>query len=90
MGSYGPDEYLRPEYVKRINGMDSIVKNEDPEVQTPTAYSQTNFSQKFKYAPNKNLDINYGFHYSKTTDYARYDRLNKRGLPVYCILIMEH
>ncbi|MFO7720901.1 MAG: TonB-dependent receptor plug domain-containing protein, partial [Gillisia sp.] len=40
MGSHGPDEYLRDEYVINTNGNDRIVSNQDPRVQKPTGYNQ--------------------------------------------------
>jgi len=75
MGSHGPDEYLRPEYVETVNGIDSIVPNSDPKVQVPTGFNMLNLMQKVRFKPNENWDINYGFHYSTTSDYPRYDRL---------------
>lgn len=75
MGSNGPDEYLRPEYATRINGRDSVVANSDPKVQVPTGYSKYNVMQKIRFQPNKDWDFNYGFHYSTTSDFPRYDRL---------------
>ncbi|RYC67143.1 TonB-dependent receptor plug domain-containing protein [Spirosoma sordidisoli] len=83
MGSHGPADYLRPEYVDRINGEDRVVLNSDPRVQRPTGYSQINLMQKIRFRPTDRWDINYGFHYSTTSDYARYDRLlrYRRGLP---------
>ncbi|WP_430811044.1 MULTISPECIES: TonB-dependent receptor [unclassified Carboxylicivirga] len=75
MGSHGPDEYLRPEYVQRIDHKDIIVSNANPRVQTPSAYHQLNLMQKFKYSPNERWQMNYGFHYSKLSDVPRYDRL---------------
>ncbi len=83
MGTNGPSEYLRTEYVQRVDGKDVVVMNPDPLVQRPTAYQQINLMQKVRYQPSKNWDINYGFHYSTTTDYDRYDRLlrYKEGLP---------
>ena len=83
MGSNGPDEYLRPEYVQRINNTDQVVANDDPKVQHPTAYQQVNIMQKVRFVPNDNWDLVYGFHYSTTSDYDRYDRLirYKKGLP---------
>lgn len=45
MGSHGPDEYLRPDYQKRINGVDTVLVNSDPELQVPTGYTQKNFMQ---------------------------------------------
>ena len=46
MGSYGPDEYLRPVYVQRIDGQDVVVTNDDPKVQKPSGYGQINMMQK--------------------------------------------
>lgn len=83
MGKNGPDEYLRKEYVKRENGVDTVVKNSNSRIQQPTGYSQINLMQKIAYVPNNNWNINYGLHYSTTSDYDRYDRLiaYKNGLP---------
>lgn len=75
MGSNGPTDYLRPEYVERINGIDSVVPNDDPLVQKSTGYSQYNLMQKVRFQPNENWNLTYSFHYSTTTDYPRYDRL---------------
>lgn len=75
MGSHGPDDYLRHQYVVRQDGEDVIVPNDDPEVQVPTGYNQMNLMQKFRFTPNDRWDVNYGFHYSTTSDYDRYDRL---------------
>lgn len=83
MGKNGPDEYLRKEYVKRENGVDTVVKNSNSRIQQPTGYSQINIMQKIAYVPNNNWNINYGLHYSTTSNYDRYDRLiaYKNGLP---------
>lgn len=75
MGSNGPDDYLRPEYVERINGVDSIIQNDDPKVQVATGFNMLNLMQKVRFRPNENLDFTYGFQYSTTSDYPRYDRL---------------
>lgn len=75
MGTSGPDEYLRPFYVQTINGSDIAVTNEDPLVQKPTGYTQFNFLQKVMFKPNADWDFTYGFYYSTTGDYSRYDRL---------------
>ncbi len=75
MGSIGPAEYLRPTYVERINGVDSVLVNPNPLIQKPTGYTQLNVLQKIRFKPTANWDINYGFQYSTTTDYGRYDRL---------------
>lgn len=75
MGIHGPDEYLRNQYVIRENGEDIMVDNDDPRKQVQTGYEQYNVMQKFRYAPTANWDLNYGFHYSTTSDVPRYDRL---------------
>ncbi|WP_396196567.1 TonB-dependent receptor plug domain-containing protein [Flavobacterium sp.] len=86
MGSHGPEEYLRPFYVQRQNGVDVVVTNEDPLVQKPTAYSQINVMQKLRFKPNEKWDFQYGLHFSETSSYSRYDRhirYNSLGLPRY-------
>ena len=75
MGSSGPQEYLRNEFVKSIQGIDQIVKNDNSLIQNPTKYNQLNLMQKIRYSPNDNWYIDYGFHYSTTSNYDRYDRL---------------
>ena len=75
MGKYGPDDYLRPEYVETINGEDVIVTNEDPRLQVPTGYDQINAMQKIRFMPSDNWDFNLGLFYTTTSDYPRYDRL---------------
>jgi len=85
MGSKGPEEYLRPFYVQRIDNVDVVVTNDDPRVQKPSGYSQINMMQKVRFKPNEKWDFQYGFHYSETSEYARYDRhiRYKNGLPRY-------
>lgn len=84
MGSKGPDEYLKNYYVQRVDSVDMVFQNNDPRVQRPSGYSQTNLMQKIRFSPNKKWDFQYGFHYSETSEYARYDRLietQSNGLP---------
>ncbi len=78
MGKYGPNEYLRPEYVETIDGEDVIVSNSDSRVQVPTGYDQINAMQKIRYMPSENWDFNLGFTYTTTSEYPRYDRLIKK------------
>ncbi|WP_299777522.1 TonB-dependent siderophore receptor [uncultured Formosa sp.] len=75
MGSHGPDEYLRTEYVVTENGVDRIVENPNPKVQNPTGYNQINLMQKVRFEPKQNLSYDLGLYYSTTSDYSRYDRL---------------
>lgn len=83
MGTNGPDEYLRHNYVTRADSLDMVETNDDPLVQRPSGYEQVNMMQKLSFRPNEHWYINYGFHYSTTTNYSRYDRLlrTKNGLP---------
>lgn len=83
MGSNGSDFYLRKEYVKRIDGVDVVMQNENPEVQVPTGFEMGSFMQKVSYRPSDKWEFQYSFNYSTTTDYSRYDRLirYRDGLP---------
>ena len=75
MGSIGNMDYTRPEYIERIQSKDSIIRNDDINLQKFSAYSQANFMQKFRYKVNKKLEFNYAVHFSTTSDIPRYDRL---------------
>jgi hemoglobin/transferrin/lactoferrin receptor protein len=84
MGKHGPDEYLKSFYVVRADSVDQVFQNTDPRVQNPTGFTQMNLMQKVRYSPNQKWDFLYGFHYSETSDYSRYDRLietQANGLP---------
>lgn len=75
-GTKQGDPYLyRPKYVTTINNKDTIVLNNDSTLQIGSGYDQTNFMQKIKFQPNRYLEIDYGFHYSQTSSFNRYDRL---------------
>jgi hemoglobin/transferrin/lactoferrin receptor protein len=82
-GSHGPGDYLKPFYVQRQDGVDRVVTQDDPLLQIPSAYSQNNLMQKVRFRPNEKWDLQYGFHYSETSPYGRYDRHNRlrNGLP---------
>jgi len=84
-GSHGPEDYIKTTYPIRVNGQDTIAVQEDENLQIPSAYSQLNFMQKARFKPNEQWEFNYGFHYSKTSSYGRYDRYNRErdGLPRY-------
>jgi Outer membrane receptor proteins, mostly Fe transport len=84
MGRYGRDEYLRPFYVLRIDSIDRIVTNDNPLLQRPNAYTQINLMQKIRLNFSDDWHAQYGFHFSETSEYARYDRLIEtiaNGLP---------
>ncbi|MFW6094924.1 MAG: TonB-dependent receptor plug domain-containing protein [Bacteroidota bacterium] len=75
MGSEKFSQYKRNEYVKRIQGTDTVVNNSNPDMQIPTAYNQVNLMQKFRVRPSSDFNLVYAFHYSETSDIPRYDRL---------------
>ena len=75
MGSDGFDEYTRPEYVTQINGVDSVITNDDPNIQKESGFEQSFLVQKFNYKVNEKLKLEYGLFYSSTSDVPRYDRL---------------
>jgi hemoglobin/transferrin/lactoferrin receptor protein len=75
MGKYGPDDYLRPEYVITQNGVDQVVQNDDLRLQRFTGYNQINLLQNVHYKADDRLSFDLGLHYSTTSDYPRYDRL---------------
>lgn len=85
MGTNGPDEYLRNIYVERQNNQDIIITNNNPKVQVPSGYSQTNLMQKVRFKPDESWNLEYGFHFSETSSYDRYDRhlRTKSGKPRY-------
>ena len=75
MGSNGPDDYLRPNYVETVNGVDTVVPNEDSKVQVPTGYDQLSLMQKVRFMPSSLWDFDLALTYSETSDYSRFDRL---------------
>lgn len=84
-GSHGPDDYLKNYYVQRQDSVDVVITQDDPLLQVPSAYTQMNLMQKIRFSPTSAWDIQYGFHYSETSPYGRYDRHNRvrNGLPRY-------
>jgi hemoglobin/transferrin/lactoferrin receptor protein len=75
MGTRRNEAYTQLHYVKTENGTDVTVPNPNPNRQTYSAYSQLNAIQKIRYRPNDNADLEYAFHFSRTGDIPRYDRL---------------
>ena len=89
-GTHGPNEYVMPYVV--VPGFaadgtveDLVIANVDKRRQTPSGYSQFNFMQKVRYAPGSGWNLEYAFHLSETSEYARYDRHQRMrgGLPRY-------
>lgn len=78
MGSNGPDDYLRREFVVRRNGEDVVVQNNDQNLQISTGFTSYNLMQKIRYVANPLWNFDLGLFFSNTTDYDRYDRLIQR------------
>lgn len=76
-GSNGPNDYIKDYHVQRQDSADVLISQDDPLLQVPSAYSQINLMQKVRFEPNDHWDFQYGFHYSETSSYGRYDRHNR-------------
>ncbi|MBN1415110.1 MAG: TonB-dependent receptor [Bacteroidales bacterium] len=74
-GSHGNSYFLRRTYQDHIHDRDTMLINDDPEVQVESGFSQLYLMQKILYKPVKDLRIDYSIHYSFTSDAPRYDRL---------------
>lgn len=62
-------------YVSRIDGKDSLVKNENRFLQVGSAYSQYDIVQKVAFRPNQHVKHLLNIQYSNSSDVPRYDRL---------------
>lgn len=71
----GVNFFYRPNYVITMENKDYMVPNDDSSLQVGSKYSQINFMQKVRYQPTNYLDLEYGFHFSETSKFNRYDRL---------------
>ena len=65
------------QYVKRINGRDSIFENKDPNIQKFSGYRQLDLLQKFLFAPTENIRHTLNFQLSTSSNIPRYDRLQQ-------------
>ena len=63
-------------YAQRIDGKDSAIINENPNLQIGTAYQQIDLLQKFIYRPSEKVTFKLNTQYSNSTDVPRFDRLN--------------
>ncbi|ALJ05453.1 TonB-dependent receptor [Pseudalgibacter alginicilyticus] len=75
MGSYGPEDYLRPEFAMVTDNGDVIIENSNPKVQRVSGYNQINMMQKVHYEASKKFAFDFGIHYTTTSNIPRYDRL---------------
>ncbi|MDE0472532.1 MAG: TonB-dependent receptor plug domain-containing protein, partial [Ekhidna sp.] len=69
------NEFERAFYVKRIDGEDVLIENDDVNVQKPSGYDLFTTVSKIKYRIGDKSDITYGFYHSTTSDIPRYDNL---------------
>ena len=89
MGSHYPDSYpnfgRRPKYITTINGVDSIVTNEDDRVQKFSGYSQWDITQKILFNQSNKVSHLLNLQYSSSSNIPRYDRLQdiRNGLLRY-------
>ena len=80
-----PDFGKRLFYVDRINDVDVVLQNSNPNIQKQSGYKQYNFLQKFLYRKNDVVNHVLNFQYSTSSDIPRYDRLTqiKNDAPQY-------
>jgi len=69
--------WARTEYVANINGIDSIIKNDNPNIQVGSAYKQFDVLQKFAFQQKEGVKHTLNFQMSTSTDVPRYDRLTQ-------------
>lgn len=66
---------LVPFIATRINGVDSLISNPDPEKQSPTGYTQNDFLHKLRLGiPGGAIETN--IQYSKSSNIPRFDKIN--------------
>ena len=76
-GEKFPDFGKRFIYADRIDGEDTLIQNENPNLQVGTGYSQIDVLQKFLYQPTENARIIANVQYSTSSDVPRYDALSE-------------
>jgi hemoglobin/transferrin/lactoferrin receptor protein len=67
--------WLRPFYIERINGADSLVMNDNIYRQVQSGYSQYDLVQKLLYSPAAHIKHELNLQLSNSSDVPRYDRL---------------
>ena len=99
-GSHGPADYLPPYVVSQVESGKMTDESFHPDgnnfhlssfnfpltnVQSPSGYSQLNLMHKMRFLASPVWNMEYAFHWSKTSEYARYDRLLRMrdGKPRY-------
>lgn len=70
-----PNFGRRSQYITRINGVDSVVTNNDDRIQRFSGYKQWDITQKILFKQSDKVSHSLNFQYSNSTDVPRYDRL---------------
>lgn len=82
MGANYPAAYptfgRRDSFVTRINGIDTVMKNANPQVQKFSGYKQWDLLQKLLFKQSDNVTHILNLQYSNTTNVPRYDRLQDK------------
>lgn len=68
----------RPDYADRIDGKDTILTNENINLQLFSGYTQYDFVQKFFFLQSDKIKHDLNVQYSTSSDVPRYDRLTER------------
>jgi hemoglobin/transferrin/lactoferrin receptor protein len=71
------EAWQRNEYVERINGIDSILKNNDPSIQIGSGYRQFDMFHKIAYKQSDKVLHTLSVQMSTSSDLPRYDRLTQ-------------
>lgn len=69
--------FSRDYYAERINGIDSMVKNSDRNIQKHSGYSQYDILQKIAFKQNDNVLHTLNIQFSNSSNVPRYDRLTE-------------
>ena len=82
MGRNYPEKYpnfgRRDSFITRINGIDTVLKNDDSRVQKFSGYKQWDILQKLLFRQSDKITHSLNVQYSNTTDVPRYDRLQDK------------
>lgn len=70
-----PNFGRRSQYIKSINGIDSVVTNDDDRVQRFSGYKQWDIAQKLLFKQSDKVSHSLNFQYSNSSNIPRYDRL---------------
>jgi hemoglobin/transferrin/lactoferrin receptor protein len=75
MGTHGPSRFLRDRFVKRINGEDVQLINDNPREQVSSGFNQTHLMQKVSFKPSDSWQLDANVYFSSSSKYNRFDRL---------------